>query len=63
MQKNKKQKKKHQEIGNAISIIKTAKEILRQMRDDKWRYLINDVFSFYNRIKIQMEDMKYAYVN
>lgn len=35
--------KKGQEILNAMILVKTAKKILEQMRDNGWRDLMNDV--------------------
>ncbi|CAL1403229.1 unnamed protein product [Linum trigynum] len=54
--------RKDQDIVNAMTLVRTAKSRLQDMRDKGWDPLLNEVLSFYNKECLPISDMNDTYV-
>ncbi|PIN11338.1 hypothetical protein CDL12_16064 [Handroanthus impetiginosus] len=53
--------RKDQDIVNAMKLVKISKEQLQNMRDVKWDSLLTQVFSFCEKVKVDIPDMNDLY--
>ena len=56
------QKKKNQDIVNAMNLVKVSKQRLQVMRYDEWKSLLTDVSSFYIKHDIPILNMYEIFV-